>query len=145
MIEAVGTVLRCEGGRVTLTWQSQSACGHCEQGDQCGTGVVAKALTPKSNILTLPCGRDYPQGTQLRLGIAESDLLSASALVYLFPLAGLLAGAILGQQLAGSEGGSIALALLGGVGGFGVARFRARQQRQRITILGELGQPVANA
>ncbi|MBY6188114.1 SoxR reducing system RseC family protein [Marinobacter hydrocarbonoclasticus] len=144
MIEAVGTVLRCEAGRVWLTWKSQSACGHCEQGDDCGTGVVAKALTPKENTLDLPCSETYEPGTQLRLGIAESDLLSASALVYLCPLAGLLLGAALGQALTGQEAGTILSGVGGGVLGFLWARRRAGQRQQRITILGVLGKPVGN-
>ncbi len=144
MIEAVGTVLRCEAGQVWLTWQSQSACGHCEQGDQCGTGVVAKALVPKRNTLTLPSERRFVPGTQLRLGIEESDLLSASALVYLSPLAGLLLGAAAGQWLTGQEGWTIVAGLAGGTLGTLWARHRARTRQQTITILGVLGQPVGN-
>nr|WP_257606156.1 SoxR reducing system RseC family protein [Ferrimonas balearica] len=144
VIEAIGTVVRCETGKVWLSWQSQSACGHCEQGDECGTGVVAKALKPKQNTLSLPCDRQYPPGTQLRLGIAESDLLSASALVYLSPLVGLLCGAALGQTLSGQEGWTILVALAGAALGSVWARQRARNRPQQITILGVLGVPVGN-
>ncbi|SHI23287.1 SoxR reducing system RseC family protein [Ferrimonas marina] len=139
MIEAIGRVEAWHQGQVTISWRNQSACGHCDQGEQCGTSVVAKALVPKENRLTLPCQHAYPVGTQLRIGIAEQDLLHLSAMVYLLPLLAAIAAALLARWMGMVEGGIILSTLLGGGLGFVMARRWARRQPGPLTILGQLG------
>ncbi|WP_298442401.1 SoxR reducing system RseC family protein [uncultured Ferrimonas sp.] len=145
MIEAIATVEGYHHGQLTISWFSQTACGHCEQADECGSGVVAKAMAPKQNRLTLDSPTSYPVGSQLRIGIAEQDLLRASAAVYLLPLMTGLLLAVLAQASIGLEGITILASLFGGVAGWAVARQWAAKQPKPLTILGQLGQPIAGA
>ncbi|GAA4897276.1 SoxR reducing system RseC family protein [Ferrimonas pelagia] len=145
MIEAIARVERWERGLLTISWRNQSACGHCEQGDDCGTGIVAKAWTPKQNRLTLPSEEAYPAGTQLRIGIAEQDLLRLSAAVYLLPLLGGIGAAVLAHLLSVGEPLTILSCLTGGAAGFALARRWARYQPRPLTILGDLGLPISGS
>ncbi|GAA5192359.1 SoxR reducing system RseC family protein [Ferrimonas gelatinilytica] len=145
MIEAVARVEACDAGQLTLSWTSQSACGHCQQSDECGTGIVAKALVPKQNRLTMPSSRDYPVGTLIRVGIGEQDLLTISAAIYLLPLLTGILLAVLAQLAWNSEGLTILSALAGGGVGFLFARRWAERQPRPLVILGELGPPIEGA
>ncbi len=139
MLEAVATVVAYSKGQATLSWQSQSACGHCQQADDCGSGVVSKALGAKQNRLTVAVPTPYEVGTQLRIGFGESDLVRAAAMVYLLPLVGALVTSLLAQATLGHEGAVILMALIGGGCGWAVARTWAAKQAPAITILGQLG------
>ncbi len=145
MIEAVARVEACEAGLLTLSWTSQSACGHCDQNEDCGTGIVAKALAPKQNRLTLPSSRDYPVGTRVRIGIGEQDLLTISAVVYLLPL---LVGILMALVVKGvwdTEWLTVTAALCGGGAGFLLARYWAARQTPPLVVLGELGPAIEGA
>jgi hypothetical protein len=75
----------------------------------------------------------------VELGIAESSLLGSALLVYMAPLVGLFVMASIFQVLFASDIASLCGALLGGVGGFLVARglspqLAARQSWQPVII-----------
>ena len=99
MIEEIGTVTAVEDGRIWVETEIKSTCGACAANEHCGTGVVAKAFAPKKELLVLPCDKSASVGQKVKLGIPENHLLSASAIVYLFPLIVLLISALLGQWL----------------------------------------------
>ncbi|QIZ77502.1 SoxR reducing system RseC family protein [Ferrimonas lipolytica] len=145
MIEAIATVEASQAGTLTISWFSQTACGHCEQADECGSGVVAKAMAPKQNRLTIDSKQHYPIGTQLRVGIAEQDLLKASAAVYLLPLVSGIGMAMAAQATIGTEAVTILASIIGGVIGWAVARSWAAKQPKPLTILGQLGEPLSGA
>ncbi|WP_051202192.1 SoxR reducing system RseC family protein [Ferrimonas senticii] len=142
MIEAIATVEACDGHQVTISWVSQSACGHCEQSDDCGTGVVAKAFAPKQNRLTLPCEQTYAVGTQLRVGITEQTLLAVSAMVYLLPLLSAILLALLAHTLIALEPTTITAFVVGGFGGWRMAKYWSAKQAKPLQILGQLGAAV---
>ena len=90
MIEEVGTVIdvqmRHEHQFIKIATQVKSTCGSCHAKDNCGTGVIARALANKRDALWLPCEEPVAIGQDVKLGIPESLLLSASLLVYMLPL-----------------------------------------------------------
>ena len=78
-------------------------------------------------------------GQKVELGIAESSLLGSALLVYMAPLVGLFVMASIFQVLFASDIASLCGALLGGVGGFLVARglspqLAARQSWQPVIL-----------
>lgn len=77
--------------------QIKSTCGGCQANNDCGTGVVAKAFSPKKEQLYLPCEQTVKVGQGVKLGIPEERLLSASALVYLLPLMAMMGAALVAQ------------------------------------------------
>ena len=104
MIEEIGVVTAVGNGRISVQTQIKSTCSACVAESDCGTGVVAKAFAPKTDELTLECSQPVEVGQSVKLGIPESSVLSASALVYLVPLLVLLATALAGPTLVASFG-----------------------------------------
>lgn len=97
MIEEIGTITAVDEDHIWVETEIKSTCGSCAVNDNCGTGVVAKAFAPKKEVLILRCQQQAEVGQQVKLGIPESQLLSASALVYMLPLTVLVLSALLGQ------------------------------------------------
>ncbi|TKB49366.1 transcriptional regulator [Ferrimonas sediminicola] len=145
MMEALARVESWEQGQVTLCWRVQSACGHCHESDSCGTGVIAKGLTPRSQRLTLPWSTPLTPGTQVSLGIPEQQLLGAAALVYLLPLLGLLVGVGGISLLGGAEAVALATGLGLALTGFMTARKLADRLTPTPRIIKVLGQPAAES
>ena len=85
----------------------------------------------------VPCDEPLTPGQKVELGIAEGSLLGSAMLVYMSPLAGLFLFAALFQVLFGSDLAALSGAVLGGVGGFLIARGYSRKLAER-----EAWQPV---
>jgi sigma-E factor negative regulatory protein RseC len=101
MMEEIGIITAVERrNSLQYIWvetQIKSTCGGCQANDECGTGIVAKAFSPKKEQLSLPCEQTAKVGQEVKLGIPEDRLLSASALVYLLPLVAMLCTALATQ------------------------------------------------
>ena len=104
MIEEMGVITQVGKGVITVETQVKTTCSACVANDNCGTGVVAKAFAPKTDALTLPCDQDVRVGQTVKLGIPESTIIQASALVYCVPLLVLVISALLAQLFLPSIG-----------------------------------------
>ena len=82
-----GTVIAREGGQLTVLFERPEACAKC---GACGGGRHGHRIT-----ITDAMGR-AAVGNQVSVDMPEARVVSASALAYLIPLAGLLAGLIIG-------------------------------------------------
>ena len=103
MIEELATVIKTEGDVMAVEIQRQSTCGSCSVKSGCGTNLVASLFGKRRALLSLPNTIDARPGDRVVLGISEKDLVTGSIRLYLYPLAGLLFGAMAGHLLAGSE------------------------------------------
>jgi sigma-E factor negative regulatory protein RseC len=99
MIEEQATVVAIEDDHVTVTSTIKSACGSCQQVDNCGSGQVAKAFPQKKLTLTVQSSMALELGDNVVLGLNESALLQSAWQVYLWPLLGLLLASWFGQWL----------------------------------------------
>ena len=90
-----------------------------------------------THTIVVPCDEPLTPGQKVELGIAEGSLLGSAMLVYMSPLAGLFLFAALFQVLFGSDLAALSGAVLGGVGGFLIARGYSRKLAKR-----EAWQPV---
>lgn len=101
MIEEVGVITGIDKQNheqyIWVETKIKTTCGGCQANDNCGTGVIAKALTPKKEQLYLACDETVNIGQQVKLGIPEGNLLKASALVYLLPIVVVLVTALIAQ------------------------------------------------
>ncbi|AWL11399.1 Protein RseC [Saliniradius amylolyticus] len=95
MIEEVGTITEVKDGYIWVKTQIKTTCGGCAANDDCGTGSIAKALSPRAQTLVFAWDEAAHIGQQVKLGIPEQSLLGASVLMYLFPLLTLIAAALL--------------------------------------------------
>ncbi|WMC10067.1 SoxR reducing system RseC family protein [Oceanimonas pelagia] len=139
MIEEIATVTAVHSGSVEVRCFSKSACGQCRQSNNCGTGLVSKALPGRDHRFVIATGLELTPGQQVRIGIPEHSLITGALLVYLLPLLCLLAGGLLAGWAGLGEGASIVGVLAGGGLGFGLAaRLSRRRGHDQPVILGPL-------
>ncbi len=99
MIEEIGVITAVDKDHIWVETQVKTTCGSCEAQENCGTGVVAKAFSPKKEKIILRCSEEAKIGQKVKLGIQEEHLISASALMYLLPLSVLIIVAVGAQAL----------------------------------------------
>ncbi len=95
MIVESATVIDVKGDVVTVQAAIKTTCNGCQANDDCGTGVISRALAPKSQQLTLKTPTPVKVGDVVKIGVPEKGVLTASAWLYLLPLTVFLLTALL--------------------------------------------------
>ena len=150
MIEELAVVVDAGDGYAWVETQRRSACGACSASDGCGTATLAKIWGERRMRVRAISTWPLRPGDAVIVGLAEGALLRGSLLVYLLPLALLLAGALLGQAaFAGAGEEPVILAGAVGLGlGFLAAhiasrRWRSDAQFQPVVVRRLAAAPVA--
>jgi len=133
MIIEQARVSRVEGERVWVECTTRTACEHCQAAKNCGTSAISKALPKRTQQLMVQSSLEVEPGQVVEIGIPEDSLVRSALVVYLWPLLGMVVGAMLGQQLWPSvELAVIGCSVAGGVLGALLAkRWSARQVQGR--------------
>jgi sigma-E factor negative regulatory protein RseC len=144
MVEEIATVVRCESDGVWLTTTPVASCNACHVSDDCGTGIVAKSLTPRQHHFFVASTLSLLPGEQVKIGLQEQSLVMAALMVYLLPLLLMLLAAGGGSIAGLSEPWLMLLAICGATAGFMLARRYGSGQEKRsqieiIEILPSLG------
>ncbi|AFJ46103.1 SoxR-reducing system protein RseC [Shimwellia blattae] len=127
MMREWATVVSWQNGEALVRCDVKTACNSCASRSGCGTRVLNKLGPETEHTIAVRWDSPLAAGQKVELGITESSLLGSAMLVYLSPLLGLFLVAGLFQLCFGSDAAAFCGALLGGVGGFLVARgFSAR-------------------
>ncbi|GGP40577.1 sigma E factor positive regulatory protein RseC [Shewanella saliphila] len=100
MMEEIARVVDYQQGWATVEVELKSACNHCASSENCGTSTIAKAFSVKTQRFSLPADKPCQEGDLLKVGLPESVIIKAAALVYLLPLLGLFVFATFGHILA---------------------------------------------
>lgn len=116
------TVVSWQNGDAIVSCDVKSSCSSCASRSGCGSRLLNKLGPQSSHSMVVPCEQPLVAGQKVELGIAEGSLLGSALLVYMSPLAGLFIVASLFQLLFNTDLASIMGALLGGVGGFLLAK-----------------------
>jgi sigma-E factor negative regulatory protein RseC len=120
MIEEEAYVADIADGQVWIEKSRGSACSGCAE--SCPSAVAGGLFGDKRVRMKLACDLPLRPGDKVLVGVDEAALAGASLRIYLLPLLGLFAGALLGQSVAGSD---LASALGGLLGlGFSLAGLR---------------------
>lgn len=140
MVEEIATVVACDDGGLWLSTTPVSSCNACQVSDDCGTGIVAKTLTPRQQQFFVASELKLLPGEQVKIGLAEPELVKAALMVYLLPIVLLLGFALLAATVTASEGLLLLAGLVGAAVGFGLARYYDQKQanHQKIQILAVL-------
>ncbi|MAA95453.1 MULTISPECIES: SoxR reducing system RseC family protein [unclassified Arsukibacterium] len=141
MIEQIATVLAVEKEGVWLGTTPVTTCNACHASADCGTGIVAKTMTPRQNRFFVATDLALLPGEQVTVATAGEQLVTAALLVYLLPLVLLVSGALLAHVGWQAAEGWVMLAAATGAGcGFLLARhFGARMAgQQQLSILNVL-------
>ncbi len=133
MLTETGRVVAVEEDGLWVETIRRSTCGSCAASAGCGHGLLARIADGRTGLVRVLQGPQSPSDCRVddrvRIGIPERLLLRGSLVVYLLPLAALLAGAALGMTLAGSDAGAVAGAAGGFAGGLGLVRLHAWRHR----------------
>ena len=104
MIRETATVVAVNGDTVTVEAAIKSTCNACQAQSDCGTGVISRALAPKTQQLTLRTPMPVRVGQEVIVGIPEAGILSASAWLYLLPLIAFIGAYSVSISLLSSNG-----------------------------------------
>jgi sigma-E factor negative regulatory protein RseC len=137
MLETRAVVIRIEGQHA-LVQASGDGCGRCN-GNGCGTAALSRLFCSKPRQFQVENAIAAKAGDEVIVSVAESAVLRGIGLVYLLPLALLVAGAWLGNTVAGQvetqESFAVAGALAGLIGGFILSRRIASLRPQKLPCI----------
>lgn len=121
MLEEDGIVVSISKGMAEVAVTPQSACGSCAARGGCGTSLVATLFPARSSRFKVRNPLGARAGEEVIIGLHESALSSASLILYLIPIAGLVFGAMTGIYLSGHvfHSSSELLSILLGFAGVG--------------------------
>ncbi|MCX2868157.1 SoxR-reducing system protein RseC [Kluyvera cryocrescens] len=139
MIKEWATVIDWDNGMAQVSCDVKTSCNSCSSRAGCGTRVLNKLGPQTSHTISVPSEQPLVAGQKVELGITENSLLGSAMLVYMSPLLGLFVVATLFQVLFGSDIAALCGAILGGVGGFLIAkglspRLAARETWQPVIL-----------
>jgi sigma-E factor negative regulatory protein RseC len=122
MMREWATVVSWNNGIATLHSEIKTSCSSCSARKGCGSHMLDKLGPKNAHVMKVASAEPLAAGQRIELGIAEKSLLSSALLVYMTPLVGLFIVAGLFQALFHTDIAAISGALLGGVGGFILAK-----------------------
>ncbi|WP_133406151.1 SoxR reducing system RseC family protein [Parashewanella tropica] len=139
MEEKAKVVSPVKDGWVMVEVESKSACHSCHNEDSCGTSAVAKAFTPKTQVFSIETNLELQPDELVKIGLPESVILKAAALVYLLPLAGFFVMASLATLFLvrldlitfSSQSGDLPSIIFGGFGAV-IAWFLGRKKAKEL-------------
>ena len=139
MMREWATVVAWQNGVATLHSEIKTSCNSCSARKGCGSAMLNKIGPKNAHVMQIASKEPLQPGQRIELGIKESSLLGSALLVYMTPLLGLFIFAGVFQALFQSDLAAAAGALLGGVGGFIVAkgisaRFGDREAFQPVIL-----------
>ena len=128
MIEQEGRVVAIEAGAVWVETIRRSACSGCSARAGCGQNIMNGLGVGERRGRVRALNRlDLRIGDTVAVGVREEALLSGSIQVYLLPLVGLFAMALLADHLGASEPWII----LSGLAGLAGTWLYIRRRNQR--------------
>ncbi|OGS81684.1 MAG: hypothetical protein A2061_08315 [Gallionellales bacterium GWA2_59_43] len=134
-LETRATVVRIEGSVAFVESAQTGSCGQCS-GKGCGTAKLSKAFCSKPRQFQVDNPIKAVVGDQVVVSVADGAVLRGIGLVYLLPLALLVAGAAIGNSMAVTDGQrdgyAAAGAALGLIIGFLVSRGLDSTQSSRL-------------
>jgi sigma-E factor negative regulatory protein RseC len=145
--EGLARVVTATPEAAVLEAQARSACGPCAQAETCGVSSLAEVFGRRPVRFRLPNDFDARTGEWVVVAVPQTTVLRASLYVYVLPVLGLLAFALIG---AGAGDAAAAGMGAGGlVAGLSAGRWLSRRalsaERLRPRVLRRAAAPGENA
>lgn len=129
MMTTIVSIKAIRNGMAIVEASPQQACGGCVASSGCGGKAFSSAMTKPLPPLAIHNDFGGYVGDEIEIGIPQSSLLKGAMLVYLFPLAGMLMGALLGAEIFANNGIELIFGVAGLVFGIWYARVFTRSER----------------
>lgn len=127
MSQCDAVVVDASGGQVWVEVPGRApACGSCENATACQDDLLGQSAAPRRYRLTNSIGARV--GDRVSLTVAEGTLWRAALASYVLPVVLAIAGAVIGQSMAG-DGGAV-MGTLAGLG-CGLVALRRKEIRAR--------------
>ena len=94
MIKETATVIAVDGDVITVEAAIKTTCSSCQAQSDCGSGVISRALSPKTQQLTLQSPVPCKVGDKVSIGVPEAGIVTASLWLYVIPLIIFIASAL---------------------------------------------------
>ncbi|MEH6550205.1 MAG: SoxR reducing system RseC family protein [Pseudomonadales bacterium] len=128
-----GKVVALDTASLWVETSRQTACGSCSAKEGCGNSLMERLFPDREHFVRVLCDEkaldSVSVGDRVEICVPDGLVLQASLILYFIPLAGLLFGAILGQQAATGDLFSILGAIIGLAFGIGLVRLHAWKVR----------------
>jgi len=102
MIEEQAQVIEINGNQLVLLAQRQSACGSCSAKKGCGTSLLSQVVGRKFSRFQAENSINANVGDTVVVAIPEDALFKGSMVMYLIPILGMIAVALLADYLLAS-------------------------------------------
>jgi len=146
MIEESGRVVAVERDAVWVETVRRTGCGRCDEPGGCGN-ASARLAERRGHVKARNRARHaLAVGDYVRVGVPANAVLQGAALMYMLPLAYLLAGALLGEALQPGDSGALAGAAAGIAASFVTLRLLARHGAgpSEPVVLARIASPDGN-
>ena len=131
MLETRAIVVQIEGRYALVNASQGNGCEQCN-GKGCGSGKLTQLFCGKPRRFRVDNSIDARVGDEVIVSVADGAVLRGIGLVYLLPLALLVAGVLLGSlfatQMEQRDGYAAAGAGIGLIGGFILSRWIASRR-----------------
>ena len=121
MLEQTAEVIHTASDGVWVQAVEPSGCGTCG-GQGCSSRRIAELFQRKPRNFLVDCDLALAPGDRVVIGIAHGSVLKSAMRAYGLPLGLMLAGALLAQAIQPGDGAALAGMLIGGAGGWLLAR-----------------------
>lgn len=123
MVRGTVRVITVDGDKAWVVSDNQSTCGSCTAAKSCGTKAITSYFSKKTPPLKIDNSFNGVIGERIEVGINNSTILKASALIYMPPLVGLLCGVMTGTVFSAGDVVSMLVGAVGLLSGFYASRF----------------------
>ncbi|WP_017445828.1 SoxR reducing system RseC family protein [Gayadomonas joobiniege] len=103
LYEKARVLERYDSQLIWVETQIKTTCSSCQHNSECGTGLLARAMTRRKNQVLVVCEKEVVAGEEVTIAVSEDNLVSGAGYLYGVPLFLLMASLISGGQLFANE------------------------------------------
>ena len=134
MIEQTLSVAKIRGTTAYLQAEPKPACEGCN--GKCGSKIFSRLFGTHKKLFPIDLNESVEVGQKIKLSLDDSQLVNHGAWVYMAPLMGAFMMMFIGALLLNlSEPLQILFALMGGVLGFLIARYRVSSINHQVKVV----------
>ncbi len=134
LYEQAKVVKRHNEDLIWVETQIKSSCDACQHNSECGTGLIAKTLAPKTNQVLVECKHKVEPEQMVTLAVPEQSIVLGSLLLYGLPLTFFMVGLVFSQRLVSTELFNLLIGILAGWFGFYIAKTLSQKLNQQALL-----------